>query len=163
MLDDEELDSPSTVGVPLVLVVDDELAPRSAVCRMVRGLGYRAKSLESAKQALRFIDAHPGAARLLLADVAMPGMDGAELAERSKDLDPRLQIALLAGADQETGELLEGYRDLPRLTKPVGFGELYGLLREMLGPPTLAATRPVPPGASVRPRSSRRPSGSHEV
>lgn len=163
MLDDEELDPASPDGAPLVLVVDDELAPRSAVCRMVRGLGYRAKSLESAKQALRFIDAHPGAARLLLTDVAMPGMDGAELAERAKDLDPRLQIALLAAPDPETGELLEGYRDLPTLTKPVGFGELYGLLRDKLGAPTLATARPVPPAAAARPRSSRRPSGRHEV
>ncbi|MGN6391834.1 MAG: response regulator [Gemmatimonadales bacterium] len=163
MLDDEELDAPSAVGGPLVLVVDDELAPRSAVCRMVRGLGYRAESLESAKQALHFIDTHPGAARLLLTDVTMPGMDGAELAERAKDLDPRLPIVLLAVPDRETSELLEGYRDLPTLTKPVGFGELYGLLREKLGPPTLHASRPVPPTVSPRPRSSRRPSGKHEV
>jgi two-component system cell cycle sensor histidine kinase/response regulator CckA len=163
MLDDEELDPASPMGAPLVLVVDDELAPRSAVCRMVRGLGYRAKSLETASQALRYLDTHPGAARLLLADVAMPAMDGAELAERARDLDPRLQIALLAGADREIGELLEGYRDLPTLTKPVGFGELYALLREKLGPPILAAGRPMPPTASARPRSSRRPSGRHEV
>jgi len=162
MLDDEELHPASLPGTPLVLVVDDELAPRAAVCRMVRGLGYRAKSLESATQALRFIDAHPGAARLLLADVSMPGMDGAELAERAKDLDPRLKIVLLAGAERETGELLEGYRDLPTLTKPVGFGELYGLLRETLGLP-MALSRPVPPAASARPGSSRRPSGRHEV
>ena len=163
MLDDEELDPASAAGAPLVLVVDDELAPRSAVCRMVRGLGYRARSFESGRHALRYLDAHPGAVRLMLADVGMPGMDGAELAERAKDLDPRLQIALLAGADRETSELLRGYRDLPILVKPVAFGELYGLLRDRLGPPTLTPAPPLPPAPSGRVRSSRRPSGRHEV
>ena len=33
---------------PLVLVVDDESAARSAVCRMVRGLGYRVQSCDRA-------------------------------------------------------------------------------------------------------------------
>jgi CheY-like chemotaxis protein len=163
MLDDEDLDAAYAPGAPLVLVVDDEFAPRAAVCRMIRGLGYRAKSLESARQALRYLEANPGSARLLLADVGMPRMDGAELAERAKDLDPRLQVALLAGAERETGELLVGYRDLATLKKPVGFGELYGLLREKLGPPGMTATRPMSPSATGRPRSSRRPSGRHEV
>ncbi len=163
MLDDEELDPAAGAGAPLVLVVDDELAPRAAVCRMVRGLGYRAKSLETARHALRYLDAHPGSVRLMLADVGMPGMDGAELAERAKDLDPRLQIVLLAGAEGETGELLAGYRDLPMLAKPVGFGELYALLREKLGPPTLTPAPPMSPTASGRAHSTRRTSGRREV
>jgi CheY-like chemotaxis protein len=163
MLDDEELDPASAADMPLVLVVDDDPTPRAAVCRMVRGLGYRAKSLESARHALRYLDAHRGSVRLLLADVGMPGMDGAELAERAKDLDPRLQIALLADAEGETGELLAGYRDLPVLAKPVGFGDLYGFLREKLGPPSLTPAPPMPPAVSGRARSTRRTSGRHEV
>lgn len=54
---------------PLVLVVDDELTPRSIVARMVRSLGYRARSCRSGLVALRFLKAHPGEVRLHLADL----------------------------------------------------------------------------------------------
>jgi CheY-like chemotaxis protein len=53
---------------PLVLIVDDELTPRSIVTRMVRSLGYRARSCQSGAAALRFLRAHPREARLLLAE-----------------------------------------------------------------------------------------------
>jgi CheY-like chemotaxis protein len=96
--------------------------------------------------------------RLLLADLAMPLMDGGELVERARDLDPTLRAVLMAeSSEAETNELLAGYRDLPVLTKPVGFSDLYGCLRELLGPAPTAASRP------PRPRSARRSSGRHEV
>ena len=88
----------------------------------------------------------------------MPQMDGGELVERARDLDPTLRAALLAeSGDAESNELLAGYRDLPVLTKPVGFSDLYGRLRELLGPAATSA------GRQARPRSTRRPSGRHEV
>jgi CheY-like chemotaxis protein len=149
---------------PLVLVVDDEPAPRSAVSRMVRGLGYRVHACASGREALRYLEAHPREVRLLLADVAMPRMDGGELVERARDLDPGLEAALMASATEGgTDELLAGYRDLPVLTKPVGFGELYGRLRELLGPPGMSSGRTSSPGQPARPRSTRRPSGRHEI
>lgn len=162
MLDDEDVRTAAATG-PLVLVVDDEPAARSAVCRMVRGLGYRAQSCENGRQALRYLDAHPRAVKLLLADLAMPRMDGGELVERARDLDPALRVALMAGAhDAHTRELLAGYRDLPVLAKPVGFADLYGRLRDLLGPPPMAPTRSAA-GQPGRPRSARRPSGRHEI
>ena len=161
MLDDEDVRAAAGTG-PLVLVVDDEPAARSAVCRMVRGLGYRAQSCEGGRQALRYLEAHPREVKLLLADLAMPRMDGGELVERARDLDPTLRVALMAGGhDAHAGELLAGYRDLPVLAKPVGFADLYGRLRDLLGPPPMAPGRSA--GQPGRPRSARRPSGRHEI
>jgi CheY-like chemotaxis protein len=155
MLDDEEVSS--GIG-PIVVVVDDEPATRSAVCRMVRGLGYRTRSCASGREALRYLDAHPREVKLLLADLGMPQMDGGELAERARDLDADLRVVLMAGVDDPMEqELLAGYRDLPILTKPVAFADLYGRLRDLLGPPAMAPSRP------ARPRPARRPSGRHEV
>ena len=150
-------DEGGTMG-PLVLVVDDEPDARSGVCRMVRGLGYRVQACGSGREALDYLEAHPREVKLLLADVAMPQMDGGELVERARDLDPTLRAALLADTgDAEVNELLAGYRDLPVLGKPVGFSDLYGRLRELLGPPAMSPSR------QARPRSSRRPSGRHEL
>jgi CheY-like chemotaxis protein len=153
MLNEEDRDA-------VVLVVDDDRESRHAVCRMVRGLGYRVAARAGGRQALEYLASHPRVVRLLLADLAMPQMDGGELFERARDLDPALQASLMV-APGEHAELLGGYRDVPRLTKPVGFGELYSRLREALGPPPIAA-RPTSAGP-VRARPGRRTSGRHEI
>jgi CheY-like chemotaxis protein len=49
-------------------------------------------------------------------------MDGGELAERAKDLDPHLHVVLMAGlTDPHLDALVAGYQDLPFITKPVSF------------------------------------------
>ena len=164
MLNDDEMVRPDVGIGPWVLVVDDDSGARSAVCRMVRGLGYRVQACASGREALDYLEAHPREVRLLLADVAMPRMDGGELVERARDLDPGLRVALMADMIEDPLEdLLAGYRDLPVLTKPVGFSELYGRLRDLLGPPAISPNRPSSPGQPARPRSARRPSGRHEI
>jgi CheY-like chemotaxis protein len=65
--------------------VNDEVTTCSKVTRLVRSLGFQARSCPSGAAALRFLRALPGAARLVLADLAMPRMDGGEFAERVKD------------------------------------------------------------------------------
>jgi CheY-like chemotaxis protein len=75
---------------PMVLVVSNEPDDRSILRRMVWTLGYPARSCRSGREALRFLKANPRAVRLLMTDLAMPRMDGGELAERALDLDPSL-------------------------------------------------------------------------
>ena len=150
-------------STPLVLVVDDEQGSRSSISRMIRGMGYQGRSCRSGREALRFLAANPGAVRLLVADLVMPGMDGGELAERAMDLDPGLRIVLLAGPGEDSDrDLLAGYRDLPVLTKPVTFGDLYGKLEELVGAPHRPTGYP-PSMGPPRPRTRRRSSGQHEV
>jgi CheY-like chemotaxis protein len=158
MLDEEDLDADALADV---LVVDDDPDSRRAVCRMVRGLGYRVAARDGGRQALDYLVSHPRVVRLMLADLAMPRMDGAELLERARDLDPGLQGTLMVGrGEPEASELLPGYRDVPLLPKPVSFADLYARLREVLGPP---GTRPASPGPSIRSRPGRRTSGRHEI
>jgi CheY-like chemotaxis protein len=144
---------------PLVLVVDDEFTPRSIVSRMVPAMGYSARSCRSGRDALRFLAAHPRRVRLLLADLGMPRMDGGELAERARDLDPSLRVVLLFDpADTHALDLLHGYRDFPYVLKSVSFGDLHGWLQQLLGPPPTGPTQP-PSMARAR---ARRTSGHRE-
>ena len=145
---------------PLVLVVDDELTPRSIVSRMLRTLGYSVRSCPAARDALRFLESHPREVRLLLTDVSMPRMDGGELVERALDLDPGLRVALMAARDDaHAAALMAGYRDMPFLGKPVELGTLARLVGELVGPPGRPAAEP----RWTRPRTRRRVSGRHEV
>jgi CheY-like chemotaxis protein len=161
MLHDDTDIIPMAPG-PLVLVVDDEAAPRNAVTRMLQELGYHARSCASGRAALHFLGTHPGEAGLLLADLGMPGMDGGELAERALDLDPGLVVVLMAAPDDaETRELLSGYRDLPLLWKPLVLPELARKIHDLVSAPGSSAGYSLP--ASTRSRSRWRSSNRHEV
>ena len=121
---------------PTVLIVDDEETPRSVTSRMVRGLGYQARTARDGREALRYLQQHPGEVRLILTDVVMPYMDGGELAERARDLQPRLPIVLMSSHPiEDIGELLAGYPELPFLAKPFTTERLHQALTSLLGAP----------------------------
>lgn len=127
---------------PTVLVVDDEETPRSTTCRMVRALGYVARSARDGREALRYLQQHPGEVRLVLTDVIMPYMDGGELAERARDLHPRLPIVLMSAYPVgEIAELIAAYPELPFVEKPFTTETLYRVLTPLLGPPAKARGR----------------------
>jgi two-component system cell cycle sensor histidine kinase/response regulator CckA len=127
---------------PTVLIVDDEETPRSTTCRMVRALGYQARAARDGREALRYIQQHPGEVRLILTDVIMPYMDGGELAERARDLHPRLPIVLMSAFPMgEIAELIAAYPELPFLEKPFTTESLHRVLTPLLGPATAKGRR----------------------
>jgi CheY-like chemotaxis protein len=145
---------------PLILVVDDDQPDRISATRMVRGLGYPARSFRQGRDVLLFVERHPQVARVLIADLGMPVMDGGELVERVLDADPTMRAALMADAqDPRAAELLEGYRDLPLLHKPLRFAELYGVLSKLAGPPPLGTEQQPASIAAAATWSRRRTSG----
>jgi CheY-like chemotaxis protein len=145
---------------PLILVVDDDQPDRIGATRMVRGLGYPARSFRQGRDVLQFVDRYPQVARVLLADLGMPVMDGGELVERVLDADPTMRAALMADRrDPAAAELLEGYRDLPILEKPLRFADLYEVLTRLAGPPPHAAESQPASISAASPWSRRRTSG----
>lgn len=84
-----------------ILVVDDDAAVREAVCLVLSGLGYRTETASGAAEALgRF---RPGRYRLVITDLAMPVMNGLELARRFRALEPDLPIMIFSGDGLWTG------------------------------------------------------------
>jgi two-component system, cell cycle sensor histidine kinase and response regulator CckA len=121
---------------PTVLLVEDEPTPRAEISRMVRGLGYQIRTSRDGREALRYLQQHPGEIRLVLSDVIMPYMDGGELAERVRDLLPGVRIVLMSESlEGPAGELVAAYPEIPFLAKPFSFAELYATLSWLIGPP----------------------------
>src|SRR5437870_578033 len=67
-------------------IVDDDEAVREAVCEALATLGYLVEPARDAGDALgRF---HPGRYQLVVTDLAMPVMNGLELARQLRALEP---------------------------------------------------------------------------
>jgi PAS domain S-box-containing protein len=84
-IDQEKDSSPATLNLQTkggsnILVVDDDKSVLRSTIRMLDFLGYAATPAQSAKEALRLI-ASELEIDLVLADVAMPDMNGVELAQ----------------------------------------------------------------------------------
>jgi FixJ family two-component response regulator len=80
---------------PLIHVVDDDVAYRTAVSRLLEASGYRVALYASANQLLQSPPAaEPGC---ILLDVQMEGLSGLQLQERLAELGHTLPIVFLTG------------------------------------------------------------------
>jgi two-component system, cell cycle sensor histidine kinase and response regulator CckA len=81
----------------LVLVVDDDNAVRRALCRILKGAGYRVVPAASSNQALAEYDRLGGAIDLILTDILMPGTSGEELVVCLRQKQPSLKVIFVTG------------------------------------------------------------------
>ena len=84
-------------GEGLVLVVDDEVAIRSLLQQTLEDLGYTVLSAENGAQALELFDRSARDIVLVLLDLAMPVLDGAETAEAMRSRNPDVPILVMSG------------------------------------------------------------------
>ena len=80
-----------------ILLVDDDGDVRSAVAGMLGEAGYRVIEAGSGGAALDCLDRHAGRIALMIADVAMPGMSGVELALKARRGQPELPVVFVTG------------------------------------------------------------------
>ncbi|MDY0004428.1 MAG: response regulator [Polyangia bacterium] len=80
-----------------ILVAEDEPVVRQVTCRLLERLGYHVIEASQGAEALRLAKEHPGAVDLLLTDVVMPHMNGRELADRLRTLQPEMRVIYMSG------------------------------------------------------------------
>ena len=84
----------SVGGTETILLVDDEPSVRAMTGRILREGGYHVVEAAEAEAAIRLAARIEPA--LVLTDLVMPGMTGAELAERLRAEDPALKVAFVS-------------------------------------------------------------------
>ncbi|MDB5370420.1 MAG: hypothetical protein JWP20_1978 [Roseomonas sp.] len=117
---------PAARAVPtggVVLLVEDEAPLRRLAERALSRAGHRVAVAEDAESALALIEEGliPG---LLVSDVAMPGMDGVELARALRRRIPALPVLLVSGYANAVVEAELGSEDIRYLAKPYTPAEL---------------------------------------
>ncbi len=117
------------VSRPLcVLLVDDDALVLNSTTLLLEDLGHRVICAATGDQALEAFAAHPDI-ELMVTDVAMPRMDGAQLVEAVRRLRPDIPIVLATGYARHLAETVSG---LPRLLKPYTQGQLVAALTQAM-------------------------------
>jgi CheY-like chemotaxis protein len=116
-----------------VMCVDDEPALIELLRDQLTTLGYRVTAHVSPLEALEdFLD-HPLDFDVMLTDLTMPGMSGADLAERVRKVRPDLPIVMATGYGRVMSE--ERARELgvrPLLHKPFSLAVLGEAIQDAL-------------------------------
>ena len=113
-----------------VLVVDDDEAVREVTVAVLQDVGYSVVQTADGTVALELVASNDDI-DLLVADFAMPGMNGAELARRARILQPGLPVLFVTGyADQV---LLADFSADQIMQKPFQPHELVARVGRMLG------------------------------
>lgn len=114
-----------------ILVVDDEDRVREGLCWSLRMTGYQVDEAASGVQALALLGR--GTFDLMLLDMNMPSMDGVEVMERARRVQPDLAIIVLTGhatLDSAIAAVKWGASDYQ--LKPVGIQSLKAAVNKAL-------------------------------
>ena len=130
------LDPPAATGnrSGVILLAEDERSVRLVASDTLTRLGYTVLVASDGASALDVARRYEGPIDLLVTDVLMPGMNGAELANRLREERPALRVLYASGYTDDTivreGVLLAG---LAFIGKPFSPAQLAQRVREVLG------------------------------
>ena len=115
-----------------ILFVDDEDAVRSVGARGLKRKGFAVTDCISAENALEHLD-NGEKFDMLITDMMMPGMSGADLAKIVQQRAPEMKIILASGYSEEIAKKeLAGSKDFYFMSKPYSLGDLTKKVMEVL-------------------------------
>ena len=114
-----------------ILLVEDEPAVRQLFSQALARAGYKVHEARNGQEALKVFDQHGDGVDLLLTDMRMPYMGGAELARQLRTRRSTLKLLCISG--YAGGNELEFSGDF--LAKPFSRDELLAKVREVLDRP----------------------------
>ncbi len=102
MINREEMNVLTSINEPLpklpvILLVEDESIVREITGEVLVHAGYRVLESCNAREALEVASNHPGRIDVLLTDIVMPEMNGADLALRMLNHQPDLVTIFMSG------------------------------------------------------------------
>jgi len=131
----------ATGSGPTLLLVEDEASVRAIAGEMLVASGFRVLEAATGPEALTVAHRATQPIDLLITDVMLPGMSGAELADKLRSERPSLRVLFTSGhSDEAIGRHGVSRSDPAFLQKPFTFDAFVGKVRGALARP--AGTRP---------------------
>jgi CheY-like chemotaxis protein len=125
---------PEPTGGATILLIDDDDAVRRSLVASLEALGHRVLEASNGPDGLSALEQGPD---LLLVDFAMPGMNGAEVAEAARRTRPDLPIVFVTGY-ADTAAITQAAGGCLVLRKPFGLHDLEAALDLRLKPRDVA-------------------------
>jgi two-component system cell cycle sensor histidine kinase/response regulator CckA len=120
-------------GTETVLIVEDEAAVRALAKTGLTRKGYRVLEAANGGEALLLCEAEQAPIHLLVTDVVMPGLGGADLAQRLAPLRPDMKVLFISGyTDQGAARHGTIHPGAAYLEKPFSLDALARKVREVL-------------------------------
>lgn len=117
-----------------ILVVDDDAAMRSVICRALQRSGYRTLEAGDGREALEVLARHE--VSVMVTDVIMPDVEGIELLQQVRRAHPGLRSIAISGGGRLDPEfclhLAQVNGAARTLTKPFSLAELTSMVDEVL-------------------------------
>ncbi len=150
------LPKPPASKSAVILLVEDEAVVREITARVLESAGYEVLECGGPHEALHLAGCHAERIDLLLTDVVMPGMNGIDLAERIRHLQPNVATVFMSGYAET--DVLRKAASATHIQKPFTVNDLLSRVAEVLKShpplplmrrPTAGAERPCAPDLGV--------------
>ena len=117
----------------VALLIDDQAPVRSVARRMLERTGLKVVSAASGEEGFEALRAHGTDVQLVLLDLLMPGLSGAETLRMLRSLRPGLRVLVMSGCGElEALDQLGGAAADAYLQKPFTLSEFDSALRRTL-------------------------------
>jgi PAS domain S-box-containing protein len=124
----------SDVGHETILLVEDESGVRAFVRTALQRFGYQVIEAETAEAALTLLERYSAPVHLLLTDLVLPRMDGAQLAMHVTRKRPDARVLFMSGYPRGAMSITAGLDpSIELLQKPFTAQALLAKTRELLG------------------------------
>jgi signal transduction histidine kinase/CheY-like chemotaxis protein len=131
-------------GRETILVVEDEADVLELTCEFLRVSGYSVLQAKNGLEALETCSRHPSAIHLVLSDMVMPKMGGAELAAKLGSIYPGMKVVLMSGySEYSSGPRGERPSHALMLQKPFSRPSLVEKVRDALTRSATEQTAPI--------------------
>jgi signal transduction histidine kinase/CheY-like chemotaxis protein len=116
-------------GSETILLVEDQVALRSSIRRILEQNGYKVAAAADAREALKTSEESEIEYDLLVTDIVLPQMRGTELAARLIDRFPQMRVLYMSGHSEEK---IPSMRGSSFISKPFRREALIRKIREVL-------------------------------
>lgn len=128
-LTDPELKSSETSEVKRVLIIDDEPFVHSVLNAVFRKMGIRHSNVERGEAGLERLKKRDESFDLVLLDMNMPGLSGAQTLEKITEIDPSIPVFLMSGfAQSDFAVLFKENNVIDFISKPFKADDLVRLI-----------------------------------
>jgi len=90
-------------GKGKILIIDDEPLIKNMAANILKDIGYEIITADNGESGTNMFESRRSEISLILLDMIMPKMDGAETFRRLKEIDPNVKVLLSSGFSYEKG------------------------------------------------------------